>query len=335
MTSYERIKSALYFQTPDRLPVEFPGCGHSDFSVVGWNQIGTGNHEQHHTLDEWGCTWSRSDVKNMGLVTGHPLVDLDGLDTYCWPDPDDEKLYEGMEARFAGHEDQYILTSIFALLFERMHHLHGFENTLMDLLLEPDKMAFLADRIVDFDIRVIRNISRRFPGRIHGFTFTDDWGTENAAFINKELFDEFFAPRYKKIFDVCHEVGWDVWMHSCGKINELIPSLIESGVNALNMLQPNTNGIEEIGRRFSGKVCFYTCCDIQTTLVNGTDAEIEQEAKKLMNTWGTEKGGFIFANYGSPTAIGSTIERSRIMYDAFLKHDRWKAAAGSAGRVSP
>lgn len=35
MTSYERIKSALYFQTPDRLPVEFPGCGHSDFSVVG------------------------------------------------------------------------------------------------------------------------------------------------------------------------------------------------------------------------------------------------------------------------------------------------------------
>lgn len=110
----------------------------------------------------------------MGLVTGHPLADWSALDTYHWPDPDDEKLYEGMEARFAGHEDQYILTSIFALLFERMHRLHGFENTLMDLLLEPEKMAFLADRIVDFDIRVISNISRRFPGRIHGFTSTDD-----------------------------------------------------------------------------------------------------------------------------------------------------------------
>ena len=62
--------------------------------------------------------------------------------------------------------------------------------------------------------------------------------------------------------------------------------------------------------------------------------KLNRKQKKLMNTWGTEKGGFIFANYGSPTAIGSTIERSRIMYDAFLKHDRWKAA-GSADRVSP
>lgn len=327
MTDYERIKRALYFQTPDRLPVNFPACGNYANHFVGWNQIGTGDRAKYHTLDEWGCTWSRSDVKNMGLVTGHPLEDWDAMETYRWPDPDDEKLFAGMEARFAGSEGKYVWTSIFALLFERMHHLHGFENTLIDLLLEPEKMAFLADKIVDFDVRMIRNISSRFPGKIHGLEFTDDWGTENAAFINKELFDEFFAPRYKKIFDACHEVGWDVWMHSCGKINELIPSLIDCGVNALNMLQPNTNGIEEIGRRFAGKVCFYTCCDIQTTLVTGTDAEVEQEAKKLMDTWGTEKGGFIFADYGEPAAIGSTIERSKIMYEAFLKHDRWKAAA--------
>lgn len=325
MTSYERIKSALYFQTPDRLPIYFPIFGQSDTAVVNWNEIGTGDLTKHHTLDEWGCTWSRSDVENIGLVTGHPLADWSALDTYCWPDPDDEKLYEGMEERFGDFEGKYVVTSIFALLFERMHHLHGFENTLMDLLLEPEKMAFLADKIVDFDIRIIRNISSRFPGRIHGFSFSDDWGTENAAFINKELFDEFFAPRYKKIFDACHEAGWDVWMHSCGKINELIPSLIECGVNSLNMLQPNTNGIEEIGRRFAGKVCFHTCCDIQKTLVTGTEAEIEQEAKKLMDTWGTEKGGFIFADYGSPAAVGSTLERSRIMHNAFLKYDRWKA----------
>lgn len=324
MTSYERVKAALYFQTPDRLPAIFNVFGHSDLHGVRWNQIGTGDRSMRNTLDEWGCTWSRSEVSNMGLVTGHPLADWDNLESYQWPDPDDEKFYEGMEARFEGSEGKYVRTGIFALLFERMHHLHGFENTLMDLILEPERMEFLADKIVDFDIRIIRNISSRFPGRIHGLDFSDDWGTELAAFVSKEMFDDFFAPRYKKIFDVCHEVGWDVWMHSCGKINELIPSLIECGVTTLNMQQPNTNGIEEIGERFAGKICFNTCCDIQTTLVGGTDAQIEAEARKLMNTWGTEKGGFILTDYGDPEAIGCTIERSRVMYDAFMKHDPWR-----------
>lgn len=194
----------------------------------------------------------------------------------------------------------------------------------MDLLLEREKMEFLADRIVDFDIRLIRNISGRFPGRIHGLIFSDDWGTERAAFISRELFDDFFAPRYKKIFDACREAGWGVWMHSCGKINELIPSLIDCGVNSLNMLQPNTNGIEEIGRRFAGKVCFNTCCDIQTTLVHGNSDQIEQEAKKLLDTWGTAEGGFILSDYGDPEAIGCTEAKTRIMYEAFLRHDRWK-----------
>ena len=324
MTSYERVRRALTFQKPDRLPAHFDVFGHTDIHCVGWNQIGTGDRSKQHTLDEWGCTWSRSDVPNMGLVTGHPLADWDNLENYSWPDPDDESFFVGMEKRFADSEGKYVRTGIFALLFERMHHLHGFENTLVDLILEPERMEFLADRIVDFDIRIIRNISRRFPGKIHGFDFSDDWGTEIAAFISKEMFDDFFAPRYKKIFDACHDAGWDVWMHSCGKINELIPSLIECGVNALNMQQPNTNGIDEIGQRFAGKVCFYTCCDIQTTLVSGSKEQIETEAKKLMDTWGTENGGFILSDYGDPAAIGGTMDRTKAMYDAFMKHDRWK-----------
>lgn len=325
-SSYEVVKRALYFQKPDRLPMMFHVYHNSDVYGVGWNQIGTGDRSKHHTLDEWGCTWSRSDVSNMGLVNGHPLADWDALESYTFPDPDNPKLYEGMERRFAGKEGKYITTDIFALLFERMHHLHGFENTLADLYLEPERMAFLADKIVDFDIRVIQNISSRFPGKIHGFTFTDDWGTERAAFISTELFDQFFKPRYKKIFDACREAGWDVWMHSCGKINELMPSLIECGVTAFNLLQPNTNGIEELGKRFAGKTAFFTCCDIQTTLVSGSREDIEAEAKKLLECWATDDGGFICSDYGDSEAIGSTLEKTRWMYDAFLKYDRWRQA---------
>lgn len=323
-TSYERVKRALYFQKPDRLPARFSAFGHDDFHGVGWKQIATGDPRQPTSVDEWGCTWSRTEVKNMGLVTKHPLEDWDSLEDFKWLDPDDEALYADMDWQFEGSEGKYVYTSIFGLLFERMHHLHGFENTLMDLYLEREKLEYLADRIVDTQVRIIQNISRRFPGKIHGFEFTEDWGTETAAFISCELFEDFFVPRYKRIFGACKEAGWDIWMHSCGKINALIPQLIECGVNALNMFQPVTNGIEEIGREFAGKVCFYTCCDIQKTLVTGSMEQIRQEAKMLIDHWGTENGGFILVDYGNHEEIGSTPEKSRVMYDAFMRYDRWK-----------
>ena len=324
MTSYERVKRALYFGTPDRLPMNFSCYGNTDICIIKRNEPTMGNRALKQSLDWWGCTWSRSSVPNMGLVTGHPLKNWEDLDTYQWPDPNEEMLYDGMQDRFDGKEDKYITTEIFALLFERMHHLRGFENVLMDLYLEREKLEMLADRIVEIQIQLIKNVSSRFPGKIHGFEFTDDWGTEISAFISREMFDSFFAPKYKRIFDACKEAGWDVWMHSCGKINELIPSLIECGLNAINMFQPVTNGIEEIGRRFAGKICFYTCCDIQKTLVTGTNEEIDAEAKKLLDCWGTDKGGFICVDYGNIEDIGSTEEKRRVMYDAFLKYDRWK-----------
>lgn len=323
-TSYEVIKNALYFGTPDRLPVQFSAYGTDDIAWVGWNQIGTGDHSKRNTLDEWGCTWSRSEVENMGLVKGHPLSQWDNLEGYTFPDADNPAFYEGMEKRLEGTEGKYVITDIFALLFERLHHLRGFENTLMDLYLERERLEALADRIVDFDISVIENISRRFPGRIHGFSFSDDWGTERSAFISREMFDDFFTPRYRMIFDACKKAGWDVWMHSCGKVNELLPSLIDAGVNCFNLQQPNVNGIEELGKRFAGKAAFNTCCDIQTTLFKGDEEEIKAEAVKLMKYWGRPGGGFILSDYGDSKAIGCSDESKKMMYEAFLANDPWK-----------
>lgn len=320
-TSYEVVKNALYFNGPDRLPMDFPEYGDSDFRGVGWNQIGTGGSGQGSTLDEWGCTWSRTEVENMGTVTGSPIDEWSKLDSYRWPDANNPAFYEGMERRFEGCDGKYIFTYIFGLLFERLHYLHGFENTLADLYLEPEKIELVLDRITEFDITLIENISGRFPGQIHGLNFSEDWGTERGTLISVPLFEEVFLPRYKKIFGACRKAGWDVWMHSCGKINDFIPMLIEAGVTSLNMFQPNVNGIEEIGQKFAGKVCFHTCCDIQTTLVTGTDEEIAAEAEKLMKLWGTPQGGFVACDYGNVAAIGSNLHRKRVMYEAFKKND--------------
>jgi uroporphyrinogen decarboxylase len=322
-TSRELVKAAIEFKTPERLPLIFACFNQSDVWNVDWNQIGTGDNTKHFTYDEWGCGWSRTDVKNMGQIKFHPLSEWENIDSFRWPNPDDPAFFEGMEKKFEDAGDRYIVTGIFMLLFERMHGLRGFENTLTDLYLERENIEMLADRIVEFDIAMIHNIAARFPGRIDGFTFSDDWGTEKALFIKPELWREFFKPRYKKIFDACHEAGWHVWMHSCGRVNDIIGDLIDIGLNVANLQQPRALGIEEIGQRFAGKLCFESLCDIQRTLPFEDEPAIEAEAKLLLKYWGTDTGGFILNDYGDGDAIGVGIEKKKIMLDAFKRNDRW------------
>ena len=186
-SSREVVRAAIEFTRPERLPVMFDCFGVSDVRRVGWNQIGTGDHGKRVTYDEWHCGWQRTEKKNMGQITIHPLNEWGDLDAYRWPDPDDPAFYTGMEGQFESTEGYYIMTGVFMLLFERMHGLRGFENTLTDFYLERENIEKLADRIVEFNLRIIENISSRFPGRIDGFSFTDDWGTELALIIKPSL----------------------------------------------------------------------------------------------------------------------------------------------------
>ncbi len=324
--SRENVVAAVEFGTPDRLPLVFEAFGVSDVQSVGWNQIGTGDHERTLTFDEWNCGWSRSNVKNMGQVTIHPLDDWSKLAGYRWPDPDNSAFYEGMEKRFEGGEDKYLMTGIFMVFFERLHSLRGFQNLLTDLYVEQEKIAALADRVTEIQIAFIENISCRFPGMIQGIGFTDDWGTEQDVFISPELWNDFVRPRYERIFNACKEAGWHVWLHSCGKINKIIGDLIDAGADVLNLQQPTLLGIEEVGRDFAGKVCFQSLCDIQRTLPFKDADAIRTEARELIRHWGCDEGGFILGDYGDGEAIDVPIEKKRIMYEAFLEADRWCAA---------
>ena len=329
-SSCEVVRRAIQFQNPDRLPVFMPTLGISDVSWVNWNQIGVGDKRLRHTLDEWNCTWSRTDIKNMGQVTGHPLADWSALKHYHFPDPDNPDLYAGMEKQFSGTQGKFIFTNLFMLLFERLHSLRGFSNALIDLASGDERFEILADRIVDYDLAIIRNISNRFPGQIHALNFTDDWGTEQRTFINPHIWDSFFKPRYERIFTAIHKVGWFVWMHSCGEISGIVNSLIEIGVDVLNLQQPRVFGLERFGQQFAGKVAFESLCDIQHTLPFKGQREIEEEAHLLIDYWSTPQGGFILGDYGDGEAIGVSLESKRWMYDAFQAFDRWRTPTRDA-----
>lgn len=319
MTSHEVVKRAIHRLCPPRLPVRMESLGVSDTAGIpvrapeGWQPPEPG-------MDEWGCVWAHTSVRNMGQVKGHPLEDLSLLDSHPVPDYSIDSRYVDVPATLDIFEQQgkYVTAGIFMVLFERMHSLHGFENVLMGLLTDRPAMAALAQRIVDVHVSYVHNVGQRFGDRIHGFNMSDDWGTQQAAFINLDLWRDFFLPYYKQVFDEMHSYGYDVWVHSCGKVNEIIQGYIEAGVNVVNLQQPRALGIAEIGDRFRGRIAFESLSDIQSTLPTEDRALVEQDVRDLIEHWAEAEGGFVFSDYGDNQAIGvEDPDIKRFMYQCF------------------
>lgn len=322
MLSRDIVRKAVHFERPPRLPVTMDSLGVSDVRGLPVKRP-EGFTPRVEGEDEWGCVWEKTEVANMGQVKGHPLRSTSEIDKHPVPDYTDETRYVDCEEKLAkaDADGKYVNVGIFMVLFERMHSLYGFENTLMGLLEDRPAMEALADRIVDVHVTFVEEVARRFPGRVHGWSMTDDWGTQQAAFIRFDLWMDFFFPRYKRIFDAMHAAGCDVWVHSCGKVNEIVEGYIKAGVNVVNLQQPRALGIEEVGERYRGRIAFSSLSDIQATLPTGDRTQIEADAEALLKHWATPKGGFVFSDYGDGEAIG--IPDERVKPDMYGIFSRW------------
>jgi hypothetical protein len=317
MQPKEIVRAALRFASPARMPVRMANFGVDDtmwVPLTGANRVENGVR-----IDDWGCGWAQTAMHNMGQVKGHPLADLSQHDTVVPPDYSQDWRFTECEPAIqcAERDGRYTHIGIFMVLFERMHALAGFENVLMGLLADRANAEALADKILATQIALVHAVQNRFGARLHSIGMSDDWGTQQAAFISKELWDDFFLPRYTKLFAEIHKGGQDVWVHTCGKVNEIIAGFIMAGVDAVNLQQPRALGIEEIGRRYRGKVTFESLADIQATIPTGRRDLIEADARDLARHWMLPTGGFVLSDYGDDAAIGASPDAKRTMYRAF------------------
>jgi len=320
MTSREIVERAITFNNPPRLPMKFDVVGVNDcYDVWTHDPTGWSWEFEGEATDEWGCVWRRSEVQNTGQVVGHPIQDWAMIRDHPWPDPDAPERYRDFAQQLAGAEDRFVMFCFGNGIFERLHMLRGMSQTMMDFYRHPKEMHELIERILDHHLRVLRNCAKIASGRMHAAAMADDWGLQDRAFVSLKLFREFFKPRYQRWFDEIKAAGLHPWMHSCGRINDILEELIDCGLEVINSQQPMVVGIDEFSARFRGRICFESIVDTQSTLPRGTYDEIRAQAHELLEKWATPQGGFIASDYNDAEAIGVTLDRRRVMFEAFAE----------------
>lgn len=314
MESKEIVKRAVSRQNPPRVPLYFTNAHQerSDLITFGYNTAATFQ-PNIPGQTEWGFSW-HSLNETMGQVENCPLQkSWDLFADYKAPDPNLPERFRDVDQYIEKYKDKYIIGGLGITGFNMATFIRGFENFLEDLYIEPEKACQLLDMVFGFEEEIIRQFCQH---DIDAVSFYDDWGTQQALMINPQMWREEFKPRYKKQFDIIHNNGKQVFFHCCGQIIDIIPDLIEIGADILNLNQPELFGIEEMGRRFGGKVCFNCPVDHQTVALTGSREEIFDYVHRLNKCLGSCQGGFI-GNLEEYHICGMTEERYKDIEDAF------------------
>jgi uroporphyrinogen decarboxylase len=269
-----------------RMPAYMVGVGAVDTDMS--EPIGTT-----HRRDGYGGIW-RVDQRPWHLET--PPLKEASFAGYDFPKP--EKFFRPAwkEAAFktcAQRKDSFLVGALGWGLFERSWTLRGFENALMDAISDEDFFAEMLDRLAALYLEFVRYTVDLPIDAIH---FGDDWGDQRGVIIGADRWRRLIKPRWEKVYRATHEAGKIVMHHSCGSVAEIMPDLVEIGVDVLESCQPEAAGMNpyELKRQWGDKITFWGCLGSQSTVPFGTPAEIRTEVKRLCREMG-KGGGYILA----------------------------------------
>lgn len=203
-------------------------------------------------------------------------------------------------------------------LFERSWNLRGFENLLTDIVEHPGFVEEALDRLTELYLAFVE-YTADLP--IDGILFGDDWGMQRGVIIGAKRWRQFLKPRWAKIYAAVHAHGKLVMHHSCGSVAEIMPDMIEIGIDVLESAQPEPAGMNpyELKRKWGDNISFWGCLGSQSTIPFGTPEAIRQEVRRLRAEMG-RGGGYILAPAKSLQPETPT-ENAAAVVEAFIEED--------------
>lgn len=326
MNSRERVQRAIHFKGVDHIPHFLPD-GQANDLLWHWTSrepdlrpwaVGADGLE--HRTNAWGTTWTRpAGEGNHGEKTGLAIPDIDRQAEYAIPDENHPRHFEGVREAIrvnnATANPKYCLGVMpVSSLNEGSHNLLGLDRMFVAYYESPDNLKALIGRLAAAQRESIWGLHAIGCDGVMGY---DDWGLQDRMMVGFDLIEEFFMPHYRENWKLAHDLGMDVWLHSCGYILPLLPRLHAWGLDVVQQDQQENMGLENLDRAVGGKLAFWCPVDIQQTMVNGSLDDIRAYVRRMIGTIGHHRGGLISMAYSSPEVIRHTPEKLAAMCAAF------------------
>ncbi len=317
LTHKERVRRALAYESVDRLPAQISYTAAQGrrlaehFGVTDQVYLATGlparldnqlvrvdltfppryGDDGSVKFDWWGAGF---DTHEEGyFIRISPLAETKDLDAYPWPDPQAPGLLDDALRSITADAGQHFIVPNFGFaLFERAWSLRSFVHFFQDMVTDPAFVDDLLDRITAIQLVLIR---RFIAAGVDGGYFGDDYGAQDNMLFSPKMWRRYIKPRLAQLFAPFREANLPVLMHSDGKIEAVLPDLVEIGLTAYNPVQPEVSDHAWLQRTFGTRLAYYGGVSTQTVLPFGSPDEVRAAVVACAQALAPEGTGLLIA----------------------------------------
>lgn len=272
--------------------------------------------DERHTYDIYGGIW-RTDLN----IPHHVQVALPEptLEGFRMPEPSKvltPEVINEMKDAYEQRKDSFTNIRLGGAVWEICWTIRGFENALLDAALNPvffrELTQLAADQVIAY-LELVKDVPS------DGVFLGDDWGGQNGVLLGAELWREYIKPQWARIIDAIHDTGKYVTNHSCGSVAEIVPDIIEIGLDVLENIQPETAGMNpyELKRKYGDEIVFWGGLGSQSIIPFGTPEELRAEIKQLCTEMGRD-GGYILSTTKGIMS-DTPLENAIAVFEAFTE----------------
>jgi uroporphyrinogen decarboxylase len=228
------------------------------------------------------------------LRNARSLRDLEAYPIPDYRNVDDSSLKVAVEE---AHRAGRIVSAWVGHMYETAWQIRGYEEFLTDMLDQPAWAECLLDRLMEQNLIRARMFARAGADQI---TTGDDVASQKNLMFAPELWRKMMFSRWAKVWRAIKDINPNarIWYHSDGNVLDIIPDMIDAGLDILNPVQPECMDLDEVHRRFGRNLTFDGCVGTQSTMPWGTPEDVRRCVKTLIERYGRD-GGLIV----SPTHI--------------------------------
>ena len=247
---------------------------HAIYAAFDWYKNGEVD-AMNRTLTAPGCFHDAEDMEDLG---------------FDWPDP--AAYIDAAECRRRvemAPEGKTVLGILWSAHFQDTCAAFGMETALMNMIAVPELYEAVNEKVLEFYLKANRIFYEATKGKLHAVLIGNDMGSQRGLMISPELVRRFVIPGCRRLTEQAHSYGLKVIYHSCGAISDIIPDLIDAGVDIIHPIQALAAGMEPEGlkEKFGDRVSFCGGVDTQELLVHGTPEDVRKKVEELKRLFPT------------------------------------------------
>jgi uroporphyrinogen decarboxylase len=250
--------------------------------------------------DEWGVERIRPPGSYYYDVRSFPLegeITLADIARYPMPDPHDPARTQGLAERVAEiHASGYAaVLNLPSPLVHKTQYLRGFTDWFMDFATDHALLEALFDAVMEVSLAMCADILRVVGTEVDVLLTADDLGIQRGLMVSPDNYRSLIKPRHAQFFRLIHDMSpAPVLFHTCGSVVDILPDLVEIGVDVLHPVQVTAKGMDPVALKaeWGQELAFWGAIDTQHTLCHGSPDDVRAEVAKRIEALGTG-GGYV------------------------------------------